>query len=263
MPNLENGQNNTEEDMEQDIPQSESSDEESGSTEEGDSELDDEECERRRNECLEDMSELERQFCLFKEELCKERYHQYEIKLEEVRHEKAEEYLLPLAQLENESKVKCDVAAIFREHKIWCIKVNFESEEIAAYQNMKSERAILADTVKQELEDKIRRLEEDRNNIDISSDLWHESQSQKKKKKSDPFHRDRRRKPVVVSGPYIVYMLRESDIIDDWTTIKKALKQQKQQNQKRKIDYLTCMQNEVNYQLVIHAHYKTTSKIIS
>lgn len=32
-----------------------------------------------------------------------------------------------------------------------------------------------------------------------------------------------RRKPVTVSGPYIVYMLKDAEILEDWTIIKKAL----------------------------------------
>jgi breast cancer metastasis-suppressor 1-like protein len=35
---------------------------------------------------------------------------------------------------------------------------------------------------------------------------------------------DRRRKPVPVSGPFIVYMLRDNEILDDWAQIKKACK---------------------------------------
>ena len=40
-----------------------------------------------------------------------------------------------------------------------------------------------------------------------------------KKRKTDPGDPDRRRKPVTVSGPFIVYMLAESDILEDWTNI--------------------------------------------
>ena len=36
---------------------------------------------------------------------------------------------------------------------------------------------------------------------------------------------DQRKKPVIVKGPYIVYMLRENEIFDDWTAIKKSLAQ--------------------------------------
>ena len=58
-------------------------------------------------------------------------------------------------------------------------------------------------------------------------DLWHESQNQRKNRKKGAstggmFSPDRRRKPVSVTGPYIVYMLKDGDIIEDWTAIKKV-----------------------------------------
>ena len=68
---------------------------------------------------------------------------------------------------------------------------------------LQSDKSLLYDSVKGELEEKIRRLEEDRHNIDISSDLWNESQSKKNKKKSDSSH-DRRRKPVTVTGTFCI-----------------------------------------------------------
>ena len=52
-----------------------------------------------------------------------------------------------------------------------------------------------------------------------------------RRKKADPLDPDRRKKPVTVSGPYIVYMLREADIIDDWTLIKKSLQHQRTKKQ--------------------------------
>ncbi|XP_067681657.1 breast cancer metastasis-suppressor 1-like protein-A [Haliotis asinina] len=239
MPLIENDRGETEEEeMDHDPGDSDkSSEDETGSaTSEGEdedtSDLDEEESERRRNECLDDMTELERQFSELKEQLYRERSAQVSEKLEEVKAGKAIEYLNPLAQLQDNMRIRTQVAGILRELRIACIKNRFESEELSSYQNMESEKIILYDTVKQELEERIRRLEEDRNNIDISSDLWNESQSQKKKKKpSDPFNPDRRRKPVTISGPYIVYMLKELEVIEDWTAIKKALKQQ---SQKRK-----------------------------
>jgi breast cancer metastasis-suppressor 1-like protein len=48
-----------------------------------------------------------------------------------------------------------------------------------------------------------------------------------RRRKADPLDPDRRKKPVTVTGPYIVYMLRDADIIDDWTMIKKSLQQQR------------------------------------
>ena len=98
-----------------------------------------------------------------------------------------------------------------------------------------SEKQLLKDSIRQDVEEKLRRLEEDRNSID--SDIWSESAFSKKKKRYgsatgpgyDPINRDsslqdRRRKPVTVSGPYIVYMLKDSDIMEDWNAIRRALK---------------------------------------
>ena len=63
--------------------------------------------------------------------------------------------------------------------------------------------------------------------IFVQIDLWHESQNQRKNRRKGAssgglFSPDRRRKPVSVTGPYIVYMLKDVDIIEDWTAIKKV-----------------------------------------
>lgn len=240
--------------MDQDSPELDnSSDEDSDGDGEGsaaessDIELvDEEECTRRRNECLDDMMELERQFSGIREQLYKERLAQIDNKLEELSAEQAIEYLEPLAQLKEQMHVRTQVAGILRDLRIKACHTKHESEELAANQHMRSEKMLLFDSIKSELEEKIRRLEEDRHNIDISSDLWNESQSLKKnKRKSDPFNPDRRRKPVTVTGPYIVYMLKDVDIIEDWTAIKKALKQQQQQHlQKIRPEYIPGVQFE-------------------
>ncbi|XP_033733987.1 breast cancer metastasis-suppressor 1-like protein-A isoform X2 [Pecten maximus] len=210
MPTIENGKREREEEMEQETPDSDKSSEdesELGSMDEDESELDEEECERRKNEFLDDMIDLERQFTDLKEQLYKERMGQYEAKLEEVKAGKAIEYLNPLAELQDNMRIRIQVSGILKEYRKICIQNKFESEELATRQNMESEKDILFDSVKQDLEEKIRRLEEDRHNIDISSDLWNESQFMKKNKKNkDPSNPDRRKKPVTVAGPYIVYL---------------------------------------------------------
>ncbi|KAK3732980.1 hypothetical protein RRG08_002588 [Elysia crispata] len=230
------------EDMEHDGAESDKSsddDSRSCSTEEAEedqedesqSEIDEAECERLRHEYLTDMSELEKQFSELKEQLYTERLQQIDAKIVEITNNRAPEYLQPLAQLEEQLAIKKHVACIRRDLTLASIKQKFESEELASFQHMESEKILLFDTILNELQDKIRRLEEDRHNIDITSDLWQESQTMKKKKKTDPLHPERKKKPQTVSGPYIVYMLRDSDVMDDWMLIKKALKQQ---TQKRK-----------------------------
>ena len=79
-------------------------------------------------------------------------------------------------------------------------------------------------------------MEEDKHNVDFSSGLWEmrrrggddtlgrpSPSSSSKRRRADPMDPDRRKKPVTVSGPFVVYMLSEAEILDDWTAIKKAL----------------------------------------
>lgn len=74
------------------------------------------------------------------------------------------------------------------------------------------------DIIYDELMDKIRRLEEDRHNVDISWADW--GANARTSKVRGPG----RKKAVTVTGPYIVYMLAEEQILDDWRIIRKGLK---------------------------------------
>ncbi|XP_036449863.1 LOW QUALITY PROTEIN: breast cancer metastasis-suppressor 1-like protein-A [Colossoma macropomum] len=210
---------------EQDGSSSDEEDTESSSvSEDGESsEMDDEDCERRRMECLDEMTNLEKQFTDLKDQLYKERLSQVDAKLQEVMSGKAPEYLEPLANLQENMQIRTKVAGIYRELCLESVKHKYDCETQAAFQHWESEKLLLFDTVQTELEEKIRRLEEDRHSIDITSELWNDELQSRKNKKKDPFSPDKKKKPVVVSGPYIVYMLQDLDILEDWTAIRKAM----------------------------------------
>uniref|UniRef100_A0A3B4WQJ7 BRMS1 like transcriptional repressor b n=1 Tax=Seriola lalandi dorsalis TaxID=1841481 RepID=A0A3B4WQJ7_SERLL len=223
------------EEMEVDFPEQDgsSTDEEdtvsSSVSEDGDSsEMDDEDCERRRMECLDEMTTLEKQFTDLKEQLYKERLSQVDIKLQEVMAGCAQEYLEPLANLQENMQIRTKVAGIYRELCLESVKNKYECEIQSACQHWESEKLLLFDTVQSELEEKIRRLEEDRHSIDITSELWNDGLHSRKNKKKDPFCPVKKKKPVVFSltsplRPYIVYMLQDLDILEDWTAIRKAM----------------------------------------
>ncbi|KAK9959601.1 hypothetical protein ABG768_009714 [Culter alburnus] len=214
---------------EQEGSSSEDEDTESSSvSEDGESsEMDDEDCERRRMECIDEMTNLEKQFTDLKDQLYKERLSQVDAKLQEVMSGKAPEYLEPLATLQENMQVRTKVAGIYRELCLESVKNKYDCETQAALQHWESEKLLLFDTVQSELEEKIRRLEEDRHSIDITSELWNDELQSRKNKKKDPFSPDKKKKPVVVfltcSRPYIVYMLQDLDILEDWTAIRKAM----------------------------------------
>ncbi|KAA0710924.1 Breast cancer metastasis-suppressor 1-like protein [Triplophysa tibetana] len=194
------------EDMEVDFAEqdgSSSEDEEtetSSVSEDGESsEMDDEDCERRRVECLDEMNNLEKQFTDLKDQLYKERLNQVDAKLQEVMSGKAPEYLEPLATLQENMQIRTKVAGIYRELCLDSVKNKYACETQAAFQHWESEKLLLFDTVQSELEEKIRRLEEDRHSIDITSEIWNDELQSRKNKKKDPFSPDKKKKPVAVS----------------------------------------------------------------
>ncbi|CAM4648507.1 unnamed protein product [Leuciscus chuanchicus] len=194
---------------EQEGSTSEDEDTESSSvSEDGESsEMDDEDCERRRMECLDEMTNLEKQFTDLKDQLYKERLSQVDAKLQEVMSGKAPEYLEPLATLQENMQVRTKVAGIYRELCLESVKNKYDCETQAALQHWESEKLLLFDTVQSELEEKIRRLEEDRHSIDITSELWNDELQSRKNKKKDPFSPDKKKKPVVAMatlGPHRV-----------------------------------------------------------
>lgn len=141
---------------------------------------------------------------------------QVELQLSEVKSGKSPEYLVALAELQENMRIRIEVAGILRQLRLQNIANQYEAEEQAALQNFESEKSLACDYYYSELIDTIRKLEEDKHNSEIS---WGEGGEWCSRSRSRS-----RRKAVTVSGPYIVYMLKPQDILEDWTVIRKALK---------------------------------------
>ena len=125
-------------------------------------------------------------------------------------------------------KNRLEVGGVMREMRLTNIRCKHDAEILATEQNYRSEKGLLWDSIKADLEEKIHMLEEDKHNVDFTSGLWEiKSLSGLRRRKADPMDPDRRKKPVTVSGPFIVYMLAEEVILDDWTTIRKSLSAQR------------------------------------
>jgi len=216
------------EEQAQDQMEVESSEDDHEEEEEDSSDMDATECEKKRVEYIDDLTDLEKQFAILREQLYRERVTQIENKLAEVKAGRAPEYLQPLEELQINMKNRMEVSSIMRELRLTNINCKFEAESLATEQNFESEKRLLHDSLKDDLENKIHILEEDNSNVDFTSGLWElNSSKSSRRRKADPLDPDRRKKPVTVTGPYIVYMLQESEIVDDWTQIKKSLTQRK------------------------------------
>lgn len=180
------------------------------------SDMDEGECENRRNELLQHVQDLENQFGQLREQLYRERMNQVELQLSEVKSGKSSDYLGPLQDLQDNMRIRTEVAGILKKLRLQNVHNQFDAEEQAAMQNFESEKNLACDFYYSELMDTIRRLEEDRHNSEIS---WGEGGEWGSRSRSRS-----KRKAVTVSGPYIVYMLKPQDIMEDWTIIRKALK---------------------------------------
>uniref|UniRef100_H2YSR5 Breast cancer metastasis-suppressor 1-like protein n=1 Tax=Ciona savignyi TaxID=51511 RepID=H2YSR5_CIOSA len=198
------------------------------------SELDEEDCARRRSQCLDEMTTIEKQFMDIRDQLYRERHTQIMQKLDEVNAGTAPEYLQQLLALETSKQVRMQVSDIYQRLRLNALKTNLEAETQANAQHLKNEKQILMGRIEFDLSEKMHRLEEDRENVDLSNQLWGDGRDldpifRKKKKKEEVYPSfsfggvKRKKKPVTVTGPYIVYMLRDCDIMEDWTAIKRAI----------------------------------------
>ncbi|CAG0881268.1 unnamed protein product [Darwinula stevensoni] len=222
----------SEEEGQNESPESTKTSERSGSSsdesESDESVMDEEECERRRSRILEEMAATEKQFFLIREKLYEERMKQVEEKLAEVKTGTAKEYLEPLEELQDNMGVRIEVAGVLWQVRLAAASMRHEEEAKAAKCCHEAEKIDLYNHMKQDLEDRIRKLEEDRFSAEFS-DFGELRTVQGKHKNSggtagrregssDPEMTNRqkgkRKKPTPVSGPYIVYMLRDEDKYD-------------------------------------------------
>lgn len=189
------------------------------------SDLDLDQCLVRKNECQDYLYELEQQFAVIKEQLFAEKLALLDERLAAVKAGTAPEFLTPLRQLEEAHSTRQQVALLLKRYRLVNAQHRYESEMLAAEQNWRSGKSQLYDQVRQELEERARRLEEDRRHVDITSDLWVEERARRRSRRASQSDDvgGKRKRPVTVTGPYIVYMLSDSDVLEDWAAIKKAL----------------------------------------
>lgn len=222
-----NGKNTEDEDEEEERSAKENSDEDSDSEDsesEGSDSLDEEEAELRRTRYVGDMTDLEKQFSDLKEQLYKERIAQIEEQLGEVNHSETREYTGPLKQLEEECKNRLEVAGHLKHYRTINLENKLQCELQAAEQHFQNEEHNLIAMLTADFEEKLKKVEEERHTAEMYSDLWCDDlfRSRKKRKSMEMFVPEKRKKPANVVGPYIIYMLNEMDVLEDWAAIRKA-----------------------------------------
>ena len=98
--------------------------------------IDEEECDRRKDEFMIEMTDLEKQFLALKDQLYIERLSQVERKLEEVKAGRAQEYLQPLEELQENMRIRTEVAGVMSQLKLTNIQCQHDAEMLANQQNL-------------------------------------------------------------------------------------------------------------------------------
>lgn len=185
------------------------------------SEIDEEEGERRKAIIMNDLTQLEKQFVELREQLYLARKERITTKLEEVKSGKAPEYLQPLEDLQDQMRIRTEVAGILKELRMKNIRCKFDAEQQAARQTYEAERRLIISDVKSDIEDRLRRLDEDKKSLEL-----HNTETKMETYENIRDHLyipDKRRRPVSIAGPYIIYMLRDHEILEDHAMIRRAL----------------------------------------
>lgn len=90
------------------------------------------------------------------------------------------------------------------------LRINFNCHENRILFCLQSEKWLAYENLKEETLEKIKKLEEERHTVD----LW---------SCGPEWGRRRRKRQITVSPPYVVYMLPDSDIMEDWAIVRKLL----------------------------------------
>lgn len=219
IPFLKKMTNNSEKDSISTNKDNQSDDDNEETSSSSSSEIDEVDCERRKASINAYLTDLERQFVNLREQLYLARRERVISKLDEVKAGKAPEYLQPLEDLQDQMRIRTEVAGILKELRLKNIRCQYDAEQLAVKQNFDSERRAIIDNIRFDIEEKLRHLDEDKNALEYNeTPVEHFGLT-----RDHLFLPDRRRKPVSIAGPYIIYMLREHEIMEDHAQIRKAI----------------------------------------
>jgi hypothetical protein len=126
------------------------------------SEIDEEQTESRRVECMTTIKDLEIQFQKLKEELIEEKLRLVETKLQEIETETAREFQMPVNKLKENMNLRLSVSNLLRDYRLANIENTYMCDETSARQSVENDKAMLFDSIKSKIENEIREIEENR-----------------------------------------------------------------------------------------------------
>eukprot|EP00128_Syssomonas_multiformis_P005625 Colp12_sorted_trinity150504_noHs@20755 len=202
---------------------------------------------KKRKEAVDRMSKIEKEFADLKDRLYQDQLSAISREIEQIKSGAHTELLQQIELLEQRRNDRIRIAELYRKYQLENINNQISSEKKEAENEYQMRKEEVADMLLQSVLDKKRKIEEDRNNNDLTTDFVIETRTQGVKRnlrnrKGEPAQPEKRRKVQAVVGPSLVYALKESEVLEDIALIRKgkplftkrsvkAVKEQPQQQQ--------------------------------
>lgn len=133
----------------------------------------------------------------------------------------SQEYLQQLQDLEKVLDQRQMLAEMKYKSKLAYIQACFDVELETADKQLEAEQFATRERIEHEIKDKILQLQEEIVATELNEvEGW--GSPHKKRRRLEFSQPEKRKKPSSVSGPYIIYMLREIDILEDVKLIRKS-----------------------------------------
>jgi hypothetical protein len=187
----------------------------------------DEDTERRRREAVQFMGRIEKEFDQLKDRLYVEKLASLNKDIEQLMDGTLPDFNEQLHALERRRKERLKTIESFYEYQLLCLKLRQECEAQQTEQDYVNDRDSLHERMLAALQERKRKLEEEKMNMDISSmELTAEDRTQTRKLRRrgmEPLLDAKAVKKKIISGPQFVQQLLDSEILEDLYIIRKSL----------------------------------------
>ncbi|KAI8927180.1 Sds3-like-domain-containing protein [Entophlyctis helioformis] len=185
---------------------------------------------RRQRELHENLNRLDRSFLEHKDEIFHEKINAFKSETREIQQGIHPEYLEAFSMLERERDLAIKQAELFRDYELECAQRIYQLEYEASLAEFNAERDGLREKMLQELDEKKRKLKDDRDSFDVSNDASLENMKavvgtrkatrQTVQRVEEQQKKEKRRKAP--NGPVLVFQLKDHEIYDDLGVLRRV-----------------------------------------
>ncbi|KAI9018404.1 Sds3-like protein [Hyaloraphidium curvatum] len=184
--------------------------------------------EKRRQDLLERLERLQRDFAENKEKIFLEKLAGFKREIKDLQDGSHPDFREKMKQLIEERDELIRQAELFRDYQLHCATVLYEAEKASAQEDYHNEKQGLKEKMLLDLENKRRKLREERENFDVMAVTADGAMDQKARAtRRNPMtkgvgeeRKERRRKQQ--QGPQCPYLLKDSEIHEDLNVLRRV-----------------------------------------